>query len=383
MRSPVTALTLRIVLVHGIVERHDAISSSVRDMADILAGLGYRVTVLTKSSHYGDKNIISVHGVEDLLLNEEFLLADVIIWHFGIYYDLFDVCQVGNGKAVQVVCFHNITPKELVPTAAVPVVEKSLDRAHLLSRVDEVWAVSELNARTALDYGVSADAIVTIPLQVDTPNRSSLMVKSRDRIELLYVGRFTKAKGVDDLLEAVDRMSDNVAVPFRLRLVGNLTFSDQAYVEELKKFIEVRKLESVIDLIGTVQDNELFDFYRQAHILAIASYHEGVCKPVIEGLRAGCVPIVYDAYNLPFVLSGLGKLVRCGDVGGLSDGLAALVVELSEALQNPKEPCLLLERGSMSALTFDSYVTQYVGGFTRDAISDMIDCQIRKLIERN
>ena len=73
--------------------------------------------------------------------------------------------------------------------------------------------------------------------------------------------------------------------------------------------------------LGTVDDATWEQLYRRAHILAIPSYHEGFCKPVIEGLRAGCIPVGYASYNLPEIANGLGRMVPTGDVAALTEAL--------------------------------------------------------------
>lgn len=370
---------IRVALINSIVERYDAISASVRDMADIIKEAGHDLTIFCYKSEYADLRAVEVGGINDLLLHDDFIAADLIIWHFGIFYELFNVSLIGNGKAPQVVCFHNVTPIEFAPAFAASTIERSLEQIHLLSKADEIWAVSELNARTALDYVDRAEIVKVIPLQVDWPVRTSLESKKTGTLNILYVGRFTAAKGVKDLLKAIESLPRDSLPAFRVRLAGNVAFSDPACVAEIETFIDQHELEGVVELLGTVTDDELASLYADAHILCIASYHEGVCKPILEGLRSGCIPVVYDAYNLPFVVDGLGKVVETGDVNALAEALGNLIGDLDAGLLRPDEPRVRIERGLFSVRDFDAAAKSYTQGFTRPFIADKIAERIASL----
>ena len=42
---------------------------------------------------------------------------------------------------------------------------------------------------------------------------------------------------------------------------------------------------------------------------------------MIEGLRAGCIPIGYASYNLPYIANKLGRMVPTGNVAALTAAL--------------------------------------------------------------
>lgn len=137
------------------------------------------------------------------------------------------------------------------------------------------------------------------------------------------------------------QLSGRVTHPVRLRIVGNLEWSDTDYLAEVKAAIAGSGLAPSIELVGTASDEELQRIYHQSHILAIPSYHEGFCKPVIEALRGGLIPVGYAAYNLPHIAGGFGKLVPPGDIDALADALATLINALPQAFAAPEAPCFL------------------------------------------
>ena len=194
----------RIALINSIIARNDAVSASVRDTYHILASdPALRVAVFTYRNDFSDVPCHIVKDTAELLLHPDYLNADLIIWHVGAYYELFNAALIGNGKARQLVRYHNTTPKQLLPESFWPDVERALHQRHHLRYVDEVWNDSVVNAEVAQAVGVAKDRSRVIPFPVDAPALSTLAEKARAPIDILFVGRFVKSKGVQRTIEAL------------------------------------------------------------------------------------------------------------------------------------------------------------------------------------
>ena len=359
----------RVLIINSVIARNDAVSACIRDDYRILASdPTIHVSVIAHRNDFPDVPCQIVKDTAGLLLKPEFLEADLIIWHLAIYYELFNAVLIGNGKARQVVRFHNITPKELSSEAAWPLIERAHRQMHHLRYVDEVWNDSLVNAKAAHALGVRKHRNRVVPLLVDTPAVSALADKASSLIEILFVGRFVKSKGVLDLIEAMAHLSRANLVPIRLTLAGNMECSDPAYVEELHRKIAAHGLSQDVVWLGTVDEAMRDALYAQAHILAIPSYHEGFCKPVIEGLRAGCIPVGYASYNLPEIANGLGRMVPAGDVATLTEALRQILQSLPAALATQTQAMLPLDRGCISVADFDWAAHDYVRRFTYGCI---------------
>ncbi len=365
--------TKRIALINSIIARNDAVSASVRDTYHILASdPALLVSVFAHRNDFADVPCQIMRDTSQLLLQPDYLGADLIIWHAGTHYELFNAAMIGNGKARQVVVYHNTTPKQYLPESFWPLIEQALHQRHHLRYVDEIWADSRTNADVARSIGADPNRIRVIPLVVEATPFHSLAAKERGRCEILYVGRFVRSKGVLDLIEAVARLRPQAAGPIRVTLAGNLEYSDPDYVSEVRRAIDAHGLSGMIACQGTVDDRTLCKFYQNAHILAIPSYHEGFCKPVVEGLRAGCIPVGYDGYNLPDIINGLGRIAPTGDIGTFADALAEISASLEASLTKVDEACLPLQRGQMSVAQFDDERSAYVQRFTSRAVKDDI-----------
>jgi glycosyltransferase involved in cell wall biosynthesis/SAM-dependent methyltransferase len=360
----------RVAVVCSVLARHDGVAAVVRHAIATLRRHGqYEVSVFTARNDFAEVPAHVVEGVGQLLLHPAFLAADLVIYQFAIYHPLFDALIAGGPRAKQIVVFHNVTPAELVSPEQRPVIELSFRQLFNLQYADRIWADSEVNAAELVARGFDPDQIEVIPLAVDRPPPAALADKPRGTVELVFVGRIVASKGVLDLVEAVDRVRRACDVPFRLSIAGNLEYSHPAYVDAVRHAIAERGL-ACVRFLGTVEDDVLASLYRAAHILAIPSYHEGFCAPVIEALRSGCIPVGYAAYNVPNVANRLGRMVALGDRVALAAALTETIAAVAQSAGQPDAPLLPLDCGIVSRRAFDQAARAHVAQFTPERVGD-------------
>jgi glycosyltransferase involved in cell wall biosynthesis len=308
---------MKVAIVNGICVDRDGISNSIRADVEALKSAGHDVRFFGYSCTSSNIPFVRVKSSYELLLNSFYMYADAIIYHFGIYYELFNSATLGSGIAPIAVRFHNITPLELVAAADRPIIEKSQRQAYNMLLCDEVWPVSVQNCRDALALGVAEERIRVVPMAACL--RPAVPAKGPG-IRLLFVGRFVAAKGILDLLSATiplvkRRVIDHVV------LMGSQDFSDPQLVTAARTAIGNSEVPTCFTLKFDASDVERDAEYAKADLLVVPSYHEGFCLPVIEAMHFGCLPITYDAYNLAFVAEGLSIAVRTGDVAALRRGI--------------------------------------------------------------
>lgn len=321
---------MRVSIVNGICVRHDAISESVLGTQRAIdEAFGPVSTIYCYSCDVDAARYRLVSGLPDLLFDREFMSSDVIIYHFGIFYELFNSIFFSS-RAKKVVVYHNVTPIHLLPTDQRPLLEKAIRQKANMAAADAIWAVSEVNREDLIDYGLPAEKITVEPLYLKAGlSGGRRRVRDPGPVELLFVGRIVRSKGVEDLIEAVAAVRRQGAPPFRLRLAGNLEFSDQALLAGVRRLVTERGLEDLVVFEGQVSDGRLGELYRQADIFVLPSYHEGFCVPLIEALDARCVPLTYDAGNLPHLLGPCGVTVPTGDRSAFAAALTDLVAQFS------------------------------------------------------
>lgn len=106
-------------------------------------------------------------------------------------------------------------------------------------------------------------------------------------IKLLFVGRIEKAKGMDELIAAFERLlKDSYKVS--LHLAGWDTQDAQEYFSRLNKN-ELTK--SHWKYHGLLNGNDLMNLYRKSDILVLPSHHEGFPRVIWEAM-ANSVPVI-------------------------------------------------------------------------------------------
>lgn len=369
---------VRVAVVASVIARYDGISMAVRHTAQALReAVGFDISLFAPHCDFPELRAHQVQTAAALWAHRAFRSADLVIYHFGIYSPLFAMMAQSGGPRRRLVAFHNVTPPELVAPAQRPILEQSLRQMEAARHVDRWWAESPTSVDTLAALGVGREAIDIIPPAVVRPATVTLVGKPARPVRLLFVGRLVQAKGVLDLIEAIDLARGRTAIPFQLEIVGSEEFSDPAYTAEAKAEVARRDLSPVVRFLGAVEDDRLDALYRGAHLLVIPSYHEGFCRPVIEGLRAGCVPVGYAAYNLPHVSRGLGRMVPTGDRGALARAL----VELVEGVA-PGTGLLPLDAGPLSHAAFDRAAHGYVDDFSSEHVAALKLKSVRALLSR-
>lgn len=372
---------LRIAVVAPIMVRYDAISLAARDTVRALAtDPRFEVRHFGCACEFPEVVHRPCDDVSHLLLDPAYQAADAAIFHFGIGHDLFNALLAG-GPPVRIVRFHNVTPARFVSEGDVPVIERSLQQIEVLRLADEIWADSPSNAQELLHRDFDPARVRVIPLVVEDPTQAELAQKRIAPIQILYLGRIAPSKGLHDLIPAIAEANLPQGTT-RVTIAGNMAWCDPSYLGRLRDLVARHDLTEVVHFAGTIDDAERERLLHAAHVLAIPSYHEGFCRPVAEGLRAGCVPVVYDAYNLPHITAGLGRVVPVGDIAGLAAAMKNLVGTLPSALRCPADPLLFLDRGPTSVAVFSNLAHRHTANFAFETVSNQMLDRLLRLTRR-
>jgi glycosyltransferase involved in cell wall biosynthesis len=177
-------------------------------------------------------------------------------------------------------------------------------------------------------------------------------------IEVVYVGKLSKAKGVPWLLEAFQRIDRVHGGAARLTLVGHGE-GDEA--EEILRSIHTCR--ASVRLVGVLTQEELAKRLGRSDILVLPSFFEGLGLVVLEALAAGCRVVATDLAGLREVLpaealaSGAVSFVPLPRLAGpdvpfpedLPGFTAALEAALSTQIENAR-PDTAGERRKRSSL---------------------------------
>ena len=140
---------------------------------------------------------------------------------------------------------------------------------------------------------------------------------------ILFIGRFDPVKGLPLLIEAVEQLAPDYP-ELQLDLVG-----DGPLRSEIEAMVREKALQDRVSFHGYLSQARCRDRLREADILVIASFAEGIPVVLMEAMAAGVAVLATNIAGIPeLVEHGVsGALVPSGDVGALARGLAALVAD--------------------------------------------------------
>lgn len=205
---------------------------------------------------------------------------------------------------------------------------------------DYIFTQSEEDRVTALEEGIiGQDKICTISNGVDVKNRfnpdkidsnivelkkKELNINDVDKVAI-YIGRMVKEKGIFELVEAFNRISNN---NFKLLLVGD-RFTHERDNESYSKLNEA--ISSNKNIIATGRRADINDLLYMSDVFILPSYREGMPRSIIEAMAMG-KPVI--ATNI----RGCREEVVDGETGFLVDVNSPEQIKdkLLEILENPE-----------------------------------------------
>jgi len=105
---------------------------------------------------------------------------------------------------------------------------------------------------------------------------------------LVYVGKYSVAKGLPWVLDAVQRLARD-RPGLELHVVGS-----GAGTEADALLSRMQSMEPVVRLHGTLSQERLAELLRTCHAFVLPSFYEGVPLVVVEALACGCRPVATD-----------------------------------------------------------------------------------------
>lgn len=211
----------------------------------------------------------------------------------------------------------------------VPIIMKRI--LDFFNSCDEVWIPQQQVEETVREYGYKGKLSV-----VENGNDFASMVKGNlfdfkkkarakigikdDEIALLFVGQHIKEKGVDTILDTLERI--NGKVNFRMNFIG----TGYAF-DEMKRRIRDNGLENRVTLNGVINERErLADYYAASDLFLFPSFYDNAPLVVREAAALGTPSILLEG-------STAAEVVDNGKNGFLvnknSDDFSRLIDHLS------------------------------------------------------
>jgi rhamnosyl/mannosyltransferase len=183
-----------------------------------------------------------------------------------------------------------------------------------LARLTNHVLVSTPSYADALARYLPSERISVVPWGVDGTWYDGSVPKA-DRFTVLFVGQLRPYKGVETLLGAVESV-DNIDV----EIIGG--GHEEGYYRDLAAGRGLKH----VTFRGRVSDRELFDSYARAHVLVLPSTTraEAFGLVLLEGMVAGCVPLVSQLPGVTDLVGDAGVSFPIGDKAALATLLTRL-----------------------------------------------------------
>jgi len=220
------------------------------------------------------------------------------------------------------------------PKGAWKILWKILDHTagrNLRNQASQITAISSAAKDFLVSIGASRHQITVIPLGVDTqefnPTVNGTLFRQKlqilDKTVILFIGRLTPTKGVQDLLRAFSRVHKNFTDTC---LIIRGDGEQKQHLQELSKQLQIK--ESVI-FLDAIQRSKLPQLYAACDIFVLPSLKEpfgivlleamATSKPLIGSKVGGIPDIIRDNVN--------GFLFEAGNVNELTSRLSELVID--------------------------------------------------------
>ncbi|MFT7034594.1 MAG: glycosyltransferase involved in cell wall biosynthesis [Cyclobacteriaceae bacterium] len=150
---------------------------------------------------------------------------------------------------------------------------------------------------------------------------------------ILAVGKISPRKNISVIIEAMEQL--NNTIPHRLVIVGGNGWE----FKSVKERAITAGIESKIDFLGYVTDDELHFLYSQASVFVYPSLFEGFGLTILEAMASGCPVITSNVSCLPEIAGDAAKLIDPKSIQEIAEVIKEVCLNssVSEELKNKGE----------------------------------------------
>jgi glycosyltransferase involved in cell wall biosynthesis len=296
---------------------HDAITGQAFAWRDLLREWGHESEIVAEHVH--PELMGAVHRLDRAgkrLVREGPLVLRYALWSATVAAAL-------KAKAPVALCYHNITPGELLRDFS-PSLAELCDRGRsalgvFKGQIDALIADSSFNAADLSNAGLGGAEV--IPLLLDLPPEVPRRDPNRAPI-VLTVGRVVPNKRLEDVIKAFTLFQQHRAPEASLIIVGaDVGFEN--YHQALDVLIARIGAQQVV-FTGAISSEARDAWYRRADVYLSMSIHEGFCAPLIEALAHGVPVIARNAGAQPETIGDAGLVLDGDDLALVAEALHEL-----------------------------------------------------------
>lgn len=185
------------------------------------------------------------------------------------------------------------------------------------------------NRETAAFIGAPGEVLTEIAVDNEIPTTTPVHEWSKEKFVFLWAGRMIYRKGVDFLLDAIERINSNL--PYEVRLVG-----DGPDMAELKSKCEKSEiLKKHVVFVGRTAYAEMVHEYQRANVFVMTSIREAGGGVIAESLAYGLPMIVMNKFGESLITNEENGWYYKGETQ--DDYVNSLATQMRHCLENPEE----------------------------------------------
>ena len=171
---------------------------------------------------------------------------------------------------------------------------KSAANLVTISIADRIIVLSKVAEKTFINNGINSQRIKRIPIG---PKHSLVngdpVSKTLNVYSLVFLGRITLLKGIQDLLDLSHRLTNE----FEIHLIGNCS-------DVMANYVSARGNSQVLQLHRNKNTHEISRIIQKSSIMIHPSYCDGFSISCIEGMRSGLIPLFSNRSGVSEILTG-------------------------------------------------------------------------------
>jgi glycosyltransferase involved in cell wall biosynthesis len=143
----------------------------------------------------------------------------------------------------------------------------------------------------------------------------------KERYDVLYVGQLIDWKGVNFLLEAMQRLRKERNVHLRL------VYHNAQLEAELRRQADDLGIAEHVEFVGILGPRELAEEYHRADLLTLPSFADCLPSVVTEALLCGTPVVAGGVCGVPEQIGPYGLAVPPGDSGALANAMETILAD--------------------------------------------------------
>ena len=333
---------MRVHVVSLNIFPYDAVSRHILELGFFFEALGSQVTFHAKGCLEEHRSWIKNPSI----LHESLTSNDIILYQYSIWDDLLpELTDLPNKK---VVFYQGITDPELLQEY-LPDCAKDcrigLDHLFLLSKFNYILTSSNYNLNqielsfkdNKIKYDPENTFILPPYLTMDMWDGIAEKVFQnfdKNKMNLLYIGRFFANKNIESVLKLFTRLWDRNH-DYRLYLVG--TGISPEYYKKIREYVErTWKNNKPVFFIHDVPGEQLKFLLNNCTAMIQLSLHEGFCVPLVEAMKFSLPIITHNVTAIPETMKGSGIIID-------SNNIESAVTKIDAMLKNDKALSVIKE----------------------------------------